>query len=477
MARLRRVFLAGYAFLASSMEQIASFLITMLAGVFLLPAEYGVYTLGVVFIGLIQALAYTGFYHFVVNSNEDDESVLSTTFWIILGLSTAASILLLVAAVPIGLLYRTPEIGTVIILLALVQPVAGANAWHSAALLRHRQVNLNFTISLLASGAALLGGAAFLWLWQSIYALVAYRYLRVLTAAGLYLLLSRARPTFTFDRLLARRATGFSGGLYGARFLNFLSQYSADLLLGLMFTTAEAGLFRFGSRIAAGATDIVSLPMRSFTLTQFGHAARRGGDLAHLLERFTGSITLLTGGVTAVIVVFADDAIAAFFDPAYEAAFVIAAAVALRGTLGIGRLLLTPVLSARNQTGAVMTFGLIWTVIGIAAIFLSAPLGLDVLAWTTAAVSAASTVWAFRLIGRKGGIAIGGALRALAVAGALTIGYGVAISQCAALIAVATDLSPEAELGLGLATATLLAVPTVFIGWRLRVFSLHAFSG
>lgn len=477
IARLRRVFLAGYAFVASSMEQITSFVITVLAAGFLLPAEYGVYTLGVVFIGLIQALAYTGFYHFVVTSDEDDQTVLSTSFLIILGLSTAASVLLLVVAVPLGWAYRAPDLGYVIILLALIQPLAGANAWYSAALLRHRLVNRNFTISFLASVVALVGGAAFLWLWQSLYALVAYRYIRVLTSTCLFLVLSPARPTLAFDRALAKRAAGFSGGLYGARFLRFFSQYSADMLLGLMFSTAEAGLYRFGSRVAGGATEIVAQPMRSFALAKFGHAARNSGEFDSLLMRFVGTVALLIGGVVAVIFVFVDDAVAAFFDPAYEAAVGIAAAVALRGVFGIGGLLLTPVLSARNQTGAVMTFGFIWAVIGVAAIFLSAPFGLDVLAWTTAAVSGASTCFAFRLIRKKGGIAIGGALRALAVAGALTIGYGLVVSSCAALIAAATEMSPKAELGLGLATATLLAVPTIFIGWRLRVFSFDVFSG
>lgn len=477
LTRVRRVLFAGYSFLATSMEQIASFVITLMAASFLVPAEYGVYTLGIVFISLIQAMGYTGFYQFVVTSSEDDDSVLSTSFWLIFGLSAAASALLIALAIPIAHIYRAPDLGNVIILLALMQPVAGINAWYSAALLRRRAVKLNFTVNFLASAASLVGGVIVLWATESLYALVAYRYLRVLIAAALFFVLSRLRPSLAFNRLLARRAAGFSGGLYGARFLDFLSKYSADLLLGLMFTTAEAGLFRFGSRIAGGATDIVALPMRSFTLTQFGHAARSGGDLSRLLERFTGSITMLTGGVAAVIVVFADDAVAAFFNPAYQAAVPIAAAIAVRGVVHVGALMLDPTMSARGQTGAVMRFVMIWSVIGVVAIFISAPYGLAVLAWTTAAVTGASTLWALHVISRVGGVAVGGALRALILAAALAIGYGLVIEQCSTLIAVETDLSEMAKLTLGLAVSTLLAVPTLLIARWLKVFSLHVFSG
>lgn len=467
--------MAIFAFVARSLQQIATFVITLLAARFLLPAEYGVYSLAIVFITLIQTLTYTGFYHFVVTSKQEDDVVLSTSFWMITGLATIAAGALALAAWPIAWAFDAPDLGPVLLLLAAVQPVAGAGAWFSAALLRRGAVNLHFTIMFVQNLAALVGGAVLLGLWQSLYALVAFRYLRVLTGAVLYLVLARDRPSRIFDREMARKATGFSGGLYGARFLNFLSRYAGDLLLGLMFSTAEAGLYRFGNRVAGGAVDVILQPMRSFALTQFGAAGRKGKDLAHPLERFTGTIVVLTGGVASVVVVFAPAVVADFFNPAYLAAIGVTYAMALRSVLSIGNLLLEPALAAKDRTGRVMMFNLVWTVLTILAVFVFSSFGLAALAWSQAAVMGLTTVSAFWLL-RREGIRVGRAVRALGVSLGLVVLYAAALNELWLLIQAAIE-SDVLALCLGLGVATLLGCVALVLAWKLKVFTLGAFSG
>lgn len=475
--RARRSGQALFAFVARSLQQISTFVITLLAARFLLPAEYGVYSLGIVFITLIQTLTYTGFYHFIVTSKEDDETVLSTSFWMITGLATVAAGVLALAALPISWAFKAPELFPVLLLLAAAQPVAGAGAWFSAALLRRQAVNLHFSIMFAQNFIALVGGAVLLWLWQSLYALVAFRYLRVLSGAALYLVLSSDRPGLLFDKALARRATGFSGGLYGARFLNFLSRYAGDLLLGLMFTTAEAGLYRFGSRVAGGAVDIVAQPMRSFALTQFGNAARKERALDAPLARFVGAVTLLTGIVAAVIIIFSKEVVADFFNPAYVAGIAVTYAMAVRAVGSVGSLVLEPALAAANDTRSVMTFNLIWAVLTVIGVFLAAPFGLEFLAWSQAAIMLASTASALAMLKRKAGIDITPAIRALCVATLLVLCYGVLVWQSWAVIAPLTGLAGVPGIIAGLVWAGILTLPTFVAGWKLGVFTLGVFSG
>ncbi len=477
LGRARRSGRALFAFVARSLQQISTFVITLLAARFLLPAEYGVYSLGIVFITLIQTLTYTGFYHFIVTSKEDDETVLSTSFWMITGLATVAAALLAVAALPISWAFDSPELFPVLLLLAAAQPVAGAGAWFSAALLRRQAVDLHFAIMFAQNFIALVGGAALLWLWQSLFALVAFRYLRVLSGAALYLTLSKDRPALHFDKTLARRATGFSGGLYGARFLNFLSRYAGDLLLGLMFTTAEAGLYRFGSRVAGGAVDIVAQPMRSFALTQFGNAARKERALDAPLARFVGAVTLLTGMVAAVIIVFSKNVVADLFNPAYVAGIVVTYAMAVRAVGSVGTLVLEPALAASNDTRTVMTFNLVMAVITVVGVFLAAPFGLEFLAWSQAVIMLASTIAALATLKHKADIDIGPAVRALAIATLLVLCYGVLVWQSWAVIVSFTGLSGLIGIVAGLIWSAILAIPTFLAGWKLGVFTLGVFSG
>lgn len=474
-SKASRIGMALFAFASRSLQQVATFVITLLAARFLLPAEYGIYAIAIVFVMLIQTMTYSGFYQWIVNAKDDDDVVLGTAFWMIFGLATAASVLLAVAALPLSWAFEAPDLFPVLLALSAIQPLAGIGAWYSAALLRRGAVTTHFSIMFVQNLTALIGGSILLWSWQSLYALVAFRYLRVLTALVLYLVFSPDRPRFVFDRALSRHATRFSGGLYGARFLAFLSRYAGDLLLGLMFTTAEAGLYRFGSRVAGGATDIVAQPMRSFALTQFGAAARDGTDLADPLRRFVGSLVLLTGIVAAVVIVIGPEVVESFFNPAYMAAIGVTFAMAVRSVLNVGTLVIEPSLAARDRTGLVALFNLVWTVITILSVIGASPFGLVALAVSQAIVMLLTTLSAFFVLHREG-IAVGGAIQSFFVASGLAVGYGLVLSVVWPLVrdAVANDAAAYVA---GFAAAACLVAVTLALGAKIRVFTLSVFSG
>lgn len=473
----RRSAMALFAFVARSLQQASTLVITLLAAHFLLPAEYGVYSLGIVFVILIQTVTYTGFYQFILTSKEEDEVVLSTCFWLIVGLVSAASLVLALAAYPLEWMFRAPHLGGVILLLALIQPLASVGAWSSAALLRRRAMTANITIMFAQNLIALVGGALLLWFWRSLYALVAFRYLRVVSGAILYAVFGRDMPRFHFRKDLALKATAFSGGLYGSRLLGFLARYAADLMLGMLHSPTAVGLYRFGNRVATGATDVLTQPMSNFASTQFGAAARHDRDLAGPLTRFSGTITLLTGMLGAAIIVFAHDAIALFFQPSYMFALVVTYAMALRGVAGLGQLLIEPAFSALGRTGWVMMFNLVTAIVSVAAIFVVAPLGLEALAWGQALVVLGTTGWAFWLLKKRGNIAVGGAVRNFIGGLLLSLVYGVVLYAAYTGIMPLLGLRPIETLFLGLAGACLLALAFLAIGSILRVFSLHTFSG
>ncbi|MAC56721.1 MAG: polysaccharide biosynthesis protein [Novosphingobium sp.] len=467
---------ALFAFTARSLQQASTLLVTLLAARILPPAQYGIYSLGIVFIVLVQTMTYTGFYQFILTTKDDDKAVLSTCFWMIVGLVSLASLGLALAAFPLEWIFQAKPLGTVLLLLALIQPLASIGAWSSAAMLRRGEIMRNFTVMFAQNLVALVGGVLLLWFWHSIYALVAFRYLRVMTGAVLYAALGRDRPQLLFRKDLARKATAFSGGLYGSRLLNFLARYAADLLLGLLHSPAAVGLYRFGSRVATGATDVINQPMLSFAATQFGAAARQDKDLAKPLARFAGTITLLSGMVGAVIIVFARDVIAIFFQTSYMAALVVTYAMALRGAASAGQMLVEPAFAAMGRTGWVMLFDMVATAVSVAAIFIASPFGLEALAWTQAIVVLGTSAWAFWLLNRRGHLHTQPAMRAFAGASALSVGYGLILLACRYELAT-LSWAPLPTLGIGLSVAVLVGIAVVVLAARLRLFSFQAFSG
>lgn len=464
------------AFFARSLQQIAQFFVTLLAARFLLPAEYGIYTLAVVFVSLAQTLTYTGVFHFIVSHKGEERIVLDTSFWMIAGLGVGGAAVLALAAPFIADLYDAPDLKQVLWLLALIQPFAAYGAWASAVLLRRNRMQLHFGIMIAQNLLALVGGVALLVSWKSLFALVIFRYVRVISGAVLYIFAGRLWPGFRFRASVASEALRYASALYGTRFLNFLSNYGADLVLGLAFSTAEAGLYRFGNRLASAAVDIVAQPMRSFAISQFGAANRSNEPFGPLLQRFYGAMLLLTGIVAASVVVLADDAVNVLFQPSYAAALGVVYALAIRAVLGLGNSMVEPVLSAKGHTHAVMRHHLIWTIVQMAAITLLVPFGLVPLAFGQAAVIAAASMAGFALISKRVNAPFRPVGMTLGATAALVLTFGV-VSWSIISFASLDDPIMLSGLLIEGAVLGLVVLVALLVAYRLRLLDLRVFGG
>ena len=468
---------ALFALVARSSEMVATLAITLLAARFLLPAEYGVYAMGIIFIALTQTLTYTGFYQFVITSDAPNRMVLATSFWLIMGLAVLSSLVLALLAYPLQLLFDMPDLAAVLFWLALAHPISGFNAWASAVLLRRQEVHANFVVMFSKATISTIVGIGLLILWESLFALVAYRFARVGIGAILYIAAGARFPGLDFSKELAKKATSFSGSLYGSRFLGFLSKYAADLLLGLYYTANEVGLYRFGMRLASSATDVINQPLSNFAITQFGASARKDKKFVEPLKRFSGTIAFLTGIVGAVLIVFVEDVVTLFFNPAYLAGLVVTYAMAVRGALSVGNTLVEPVFAAVDKTKWVMTYNLVTAIVSVLAVFASTPFGLEVLAWSQVGVILFASLFAFALIKYKAGLAIGGAMRNFAVGLLVAGAYGVALYFVRYALLPQTGMDQLWMLICGMGIAGVLGLGMLLVGFRLRVFTLRAFQG
>lgn len=466
---------AAVSMMGLSSQQIASFVITLLAAGFLTPAEYGVYTLAIVFVEFVVTMTYTGYYHFVVNSDEDDSTVLSTMFVMMVGIGLLGGATLFFGAEMIAAFFNAPELAPVLRWFGLMQPFASAIGWASAALTRARLMRRYFLILAASNLGGMAAGCVILVLWQSLYALVAYRAIRILLGLVLFGAAIPQWPSFRFDPSMARRATGFASGLYGSRFLNFFSRFGTDLVLAYLFTTAESGLYRFANRLATATIDIVGQPLRSYALNRFGHASREGLPLDGLFAQFLAALVFLLGGFAISVMVLGGPLIRQFFLPEYLAALGALYALAVRGAAMAGTNLIEPVFAARKKTKVGMYHDLFWTFVMVGVILLVSPFGFEWLAAAQAITTIMTSIGALFVIRKWGGIplraAVGRSLRALTVLAA----YGAAL-QFGWMGIEQSIADGRLALFAGIGLAFVFAVPTVFVAIKLRVLSISVFA-
>lgn len=476
LSRLGRtaVFTVAIAFLGRTSQQVFTVVLVLIAAAFLSPAEYGVYTLATAFAILLQTFTYTGFYHFIVREEGPLGTVLDTCFWCMMAVACIGAGVLFGAAPFLSSAFKAPNFSTVLSVLALDQVLGTPIAWISAVMIRRQQLRPLYAIMLVQNVLSFIAGLVFLLVWQSIFALLAYRLTKTGLGIIIYFSYNRSFPGFNFSPKLALSAFRYASGLYGSRVMGFLSQYSGDLLLGLMFSTAEAGLFRFGNRVATGMTDVIIQPVKSFALSQFGAAQRSREDFVAIYARFASTTLMLLGITCIAIALLVGPAVHAFLAPRFFEAIGVTHALCVARAATVGQMFVEPILSARGKTASYFFLTTASAVIAIAAIVIAAPLGLLAVAWSQSVAIVMSGALGMVFVARY----MPAPLSALFKPLARTIPFLAAFALGAFAINKAAQSGITAgpyEVIVAAALMGLLAASLLWLAFRAGVVSMKAF--
>lgn len=458
-----------------STQQASALIITLLAAGFLSTSEYGIYTLAVVFAEFVIMLTYTGFFHFVVNSEAEDDRVLSTMFWIMTAIGLLGGLVLYLTAPAIAIFFDAPALEPVLKAFGFMQPFASAIGWATAALTRAGLMRRHFLSIGVSNVGALAIGAALLTIWQSVFALVAFRASRIIFQCIFYGLSIPKRPKFIFDAQLMREAASYSVGLYGSSLLTFFANFGTDLVLAGLFSTAESGLYRFANRLAQATVEIVAQPYRTFALRHFGDAARNKASLAPVFAQFLGAGTLLLGGFAATLFVLGGPIVDVMFRPEYAAAIVAMQALTIRAGARVGQLIIQPVFAARKSTTPAFYFNIGLTAAILGSIVIFAPMGIEALAIAQAAIQVISVPLAVVVIHRWAEVDTRPAMNHFYWALGLVLAYGIGLWSLWHATS-ALNLSNSWHLSGSFVLAIILAVPVIGYAMRRDIFSLKMFG-
>lgn len=464
---------AAIAVLGHSSQQVAGLVITLLAASFLGAAEFGTYALALVFVEFVVMLTYAGFYHYIITSDAEDEVVISTLFWVILTIGVIGGLAMFMLAAPCARLFNAPDLAPAMRVFGLLQPVASVIGWTSAVLTRSGRMRRLYAAQIGTNLGGLAIGVGLLILWQSLFALVAYQAARSLIGLVLFWRAAPYRPRALFDRALFRSAARYALGLYGARSLTFLSVFGVDLLLALLFSTAESGLYRFANRMATAAVDIIAQPLRSFSLKAFGQAARANAPLTPVFARYFVGGILLSGIVALIVACLGATVIDQAFQPEFMLAIGAVQALALRAVARTGQNLVEPTFSATRRTSIAFANNLVVSSVMIMTVVATAPIGFVTVAWAQAAAQLASVPFSVWMIARFAPVQVGPGLTATAKGMVLLAGFAAALWLGWFALSA---LAPIPRLASGLALALILSALTVALALRLRILSPALFT-
>lgn len=238
-----------WSFVEQLLKRGVSILVTLLLARFLVPEDFGLLAMMTVFIAIAAALMDSGINQAVIRKQDPNESYFSTAFYTNIGLGIVAYILLFIASPYIAGYYDESRLTLLLRVAGIVVIINSFKVIQVSMLSRA----LNFKAQMKASlPAAIISGiVAVVLAYQGfgIWALIAQTLLSALIAVVIYWWIQPWRPVFAFELSSLKEMYGFGYKLFLSGLLNTVAKNIYVLVIAKIFSTAEAGLFFFASRI------------------------------------------------------------------------------------------------------------------------------------------------------------------------------------------------------------------------------------
>jgi O-antigen/teichoic acid export membrane protein len=281
---------------------------------FLAPQEFGLFATLAIFMNLAQLLGNMGTAQVIVHLDAPDDRMLSTLFYLNVGLGIANCTALYLIAGPIAYFYSEPRLAGLLQVLSVGFVFAGLGNVQRALMERSMQFKRVILLETTSLGASCLLGMGMAAAGYGIVSLIAMTLLNTaLLSFGLFTL-SDWRPKFLFANQDIRRVWEYTSHLTAFDMVSFLARNADAFLIGKFIGPGALGLYSLAGRVLLYPTENVSrVVVRVIfpAFAQFKNDNRRFADAYLNAVRF---IAMLTFPAMAGLVAVADNLVGVAFD-------------------------------------------------------------------------------------------------------------------------------------------------------------------
>ncbi len=377
---------------ARASNQLVLLFITVVATRFLVPAEFGVFSVAAASITFVRTILYSGAFEYLLKAKDAREA--STECLIVNAVAAIVlSLVLVVFASFSKAIFGTPEVGRVLMLMLPSNLIAMATAWQEALLLRGGKIQLYY---MLTFATEVCSGLAALLLFEAHWgtrALIAQTYFRTLGLGLAYLAIGR--PVLSTRLSLPRtiEVAKWSLSRYAAIFVGFCFNYGADFILGAFLSTAAAGLYRAGNRIATAVADLFAQPTRTFGLTLFSRRAAMGQSAEDLWPKILTASTVIGWPALAGLATVSGSLVPLVLGPKWVGVAPLVSILCLLKSFSLVSAVTNTLLVAFNRQRMVLVVQTTASVATVGALIVFARLGVEAAAWSITVASAGANIW------------------------------------------------------------------------------------
>jgi len=315
--------------LGRAATQIIALIVTLLAARFLTPVSFGEYSIAAALVTLSRAMLYAGAFEYLLKAPPGEEAA-SECLVINLGLAAVLGGALAVLSLFTTPVFHSAEVGVLLLAMAPSSLLSAAANWQESQMLRGGRLKSYYGVTTFAEVIAAVVTVGMILSGFGLVALIVQIYARLSVLTITYRLLQRPAWSSRFSTRRAWRVARWSTARYGATIVAFLSNYSADLLLGLFLSPAATGLYRASHRMVTGVSDLVSNPTRMTAVTIFSRRAAEGLESGPLWPRIAAASAFLGWTALAGLAAVSDPVVTLVLGSRWSAAGPIVAILCLQ---------------------------------------------------------------------------------------------------------------------------------------------------
>lgn len=236
-----------WAFSERILAQVVSLVVSIVLARLLLPSEYGIVALVMIFITIANVFVSYGLGDALIQKKDADARDFSTIFYCNVTISILIYGLILVAAPFIADFYHEPLLIPVVRILGIKIPIAAINSIQHAYVSKHMQFRKFFFSTL---GGTLFSGGVGIWMAYSgygVWALVTQYLMNTCIDTIVLFLTVKWRPTLQYSGKTAKELLSFGWKATLAALLNSVYTSLRSLVIGKIYSSADLAFYNKGN--------------------------------------------------------------------------------------------------------------------------------------------------------------------------------------------------------------------------------------
>lgn len=272
----------------------------------LTPVDFGLVGMATAITGMVGLVSHLGLTQATVQRPVLTHALVSTLFWVGLGLALLLAVLLVAAAPLIAGLYDQPQLELITPVLALVVLLGGALIQPRALLIRALRFRTLATIDIAASSVGIVCAVGLAWLGAGWWALLGLRLVEVGLRLGLVWGAAGWIPGWPRRDPGLREMLGFGGHMLGFSLVNHAARNADDVLIGWAWGPAALGLYSRAYQLLKAPLWLACWPVASVAVASLSHLSAQPKAFAELYQSLVVRLCWLTLPLVAILIVWAD---------------------------------------------------------------------------------------------------------------------------------------------------------------------------